>query len=273
MSPEHLLRDAAAKLNKAGVADAMRDARRLLNHAAGGSYLQYDLVPPAIIERFQEAIARRAMREPVSHIVGQRSFWKHEFTITSDVLDPRPETELLVELALAEPFSKVLELGVGSGCILISLLAENPKARGIGADICEKAVLVAGENAERIGVADRIVLPMSDWWEDLGGRYDLIVSNPPYIAAKEMADLSPELGYEPRIALTDEGDGLGAYRAIAAGLPNHLNDGGRVLVEIGPTQAVAVCAIFREAGLSDVHIHRDLDGRDRVISARLPGSL
>ena len=127
------------------------------------------------------------------------------------------------------------------------------------------------KNAEFNKVADRLILPVSDWFDDVGGRYDLIVSNPPYIAADEMAGLEPEVrDFEPRQALTDGGDGLSAYRTIARHAPDHLTPGGRLLVEIGPTQADAVCRLFREAGLEDVQVHPDLDGRDRVVGARAP---
>ncbi|MCG6883789.1 MAG: peptide chain release factor N(5)-glutamine methyltransferase [Silicimonas sp.] len=244
------------KLAAAGVPDPAGDLRRLERAYSD---------PGALAE----AVARRADRVPVSQIVGRRAFWTSEFVVTPDVLDPRPETEVLVEQALSEPFSNVLDLGTGSGCILISLLQERPLAKGVGTDISEKAVLVAGENAARLGVADRLVLPVSDWFADVGGRFDLIVSNPPYIAVGEMAGLQPEVrDHEPRMALTDEGDGLGAYRAIAAGAPDHLVPGGRLLVEIGATQAVAVCGFFRSAGLEDILVHADLDGRVRVVSAR-----
>lgn len=218
---------------------------------------------------FANLVARRAAREPFSHIAGYRDFWTHRFKVTPDVLDPRPETEALVHAALAEPFAKVLDLGVGSGCIVISLLAERPEATGVGTDISERAVVVAGENAASIGVSERLVLPLSDWFEDIGGTYDLIVSNPPYIAAKEMDNLQPEVrDHEPRNALTDEADGLSAYRAIAAGAVEHLVMHGRVLVEIGRTQARDVSDIFLAVGLADVQVHPDLDGRDRVVSAR-----
>lgn len=221
---------------------------------------------------FSALVARRVAREPFSHIAGYRDFWKYRFRVTADVLDPRPETETLVQLALEEPYEKVLDLGTGSGCIVISLLAERPEARGVGTDVSERAVLVAGENAAAIGVADRLILPLSDWFDDVGGTYDLIVSNPPYIAASEMAELSPEVrDHEPRAALTDEADGLSAYRAIAAGAPAHLAPGGRLLVETGPTQAEAVREIFLTAGLAEVTVHPDLDGRDRVIAARNAG--
>ena len=219
--------------------------------------------------KFAAAVKSRASRQPMSHILGYRDFWKHRFRVTPDVLDPRPETETLVELALATPFRRLLDLGTGSGCLLISLLAEQPEAKGVGTDISPEAVLIAGENAAKIGVADRLILPISRWFDSVGGRFDLIVSNPPYIALDEMAGLSPEVrDHEPRVALTDEGDGLGAYRIIAAGAADHLTLDGRILVEIGSTQAKSVTALFRSAGLEHVQVHPDLDGRDRVVSAR-----
>lgn len=230
-----------------------------------------DPLPPGAQEAYAAAVARRAAREPVSHILGYRDFWRHRFRVSPDVLDPRPETEALVEIALAEPFGKVLDLGTGTGCIVISLLADRPEARGVGTDVSEAAVLIAGENAVAAGVADRLILPLSDWFADVGGRYDLIVSNPPYIAAGEMACLAPEVrDHEPADALTDGGDGLSAYRAIAAGAPGHLEPRGRLIVEIGARQGPAVSAVFREAGLTDVEVHRDLDGRDRIVAARRP---
>lgn len=251
------LEEAAKILRDAGVdPQEARKLRRLAETSGRG---------------FADLIERRAAREPFSHIAGYRDFWKHRFRVTADVLDPRPDTELLVELALAQPFSKVLDLGTGSGCIMISLLAERPTTRGVGTDISERAVLIAGENAQTLGVADRLILPLSDWFDDIGGRFDLIVSNPPYIAAAEMAGLQPEVTrFEPKDALTDGGDGLSAYRKIAIGAPNHLHPGGRLLVEIGANQAAAVMEIFEDAGLVDIKRHTDLNGKDRVISARQP---
>jgi release factor glutamine methyltransferase len=260
------------RLRAAGVPDAQGDLRRLFNWAFEGVPEEARSGAQASWDVFEDAVAKRERRVPVSQIIGRRAFWRHEFTVTPDVLDPRPETETLVEAALAEPFTRVLDLGTGSGCILISLLAERPDATGVGTDTSDKALLVAGENAARIGVVDRLVLPLSDWFDDIGGRFDLIVSNPPYIAASEMTDLAPEVrDHEPRAALTDEGDGLQAYRSIAAKVADHLTPGGRLLVEIGPTQAKAVTAIFRQSGLLDVGVQSDLDGRDRVISARNQG--
>ena len=273
-----ILREALAqaiqRLDAAGIADAPRDARLLLAHALGIAPDRLTLVlrDPAGAEQaaFGEAIARRAAREPVSHITGRRLFWGRAFHVTADVLDPRPETETLIAEALGAPFTRLLDLGTGSGAILLSLLAERRHARGVGTDISAGGILVAGENAVALGVADRVILPLSDWFDDVGGHYDLIVSNPPYIAADEMAGLGRELAYEPRQALTDEGDGLGAYRRICAGAPSRLAPGGWLMVEIGPTQGAAVIALMRAAGLSEVGIRPDLDGRDRVVSGRMP---
>jgi release factor glutamine methyltransferase len=270
------LRAAKARLEAAGVEGAARDARRLLAHALGVAPdvlagRMTDPVPEAAVAAFDALVGRRAAREPVSHLTGQRAFWGRDFRVTRDVLDPRPETETLVARALAGPFARVLDLGTGSGCILVTLLAERLGAQGVGTDISPDALLIAGENAARHGVADRLVLTPSDWFGDIGGRYDLIVSNPPYIAADEMAGLSPEVrDHEPRGALTDEADGLTAYRAIAEGAGRFLVPGGRLLVEIGPAQGMAVSSLFAQAGLERVVVHPDLDGRDRVVAARRP---
>lgn len=271
MTPD-IFRKAADRLEAAGIEDATGEARRLWKAAFPRRYTDYgEATDGTALKRFEDFVARRADREPFSHISGGRYFWKHRFRVTPDVLDPRPETETLVELALSEPFERVLDLGTGTGCIVISLLAERPDRTGVGTDISGKAVLIAGENAYRAEVSERLVLPISDWFDDIGGRFDLIVSNPPYIAADEMAGLSPEVrNYEPHSALTDHADGLTAYRRIAEGAPHHLTPGGRLLVEIGPTQADAVSALFRAAGLERIAVHPDLDGRDRVVEARAP---
>jgi release factor glutamine methyltransferase len=176
---------------------------------------------------------------------------------------------MLVAAALEEPFARVLDLGVGSGAILLSLLADRPGASGVGVDVSTAALAVAQANAERLRVP--AVLALSDWWAAVSGTYDLIVSNPPYIAEDEMAGLAPEVrDWEPRLALTPGGDGLGAYRAIAAGLRRHLSPGGRAIVEIGPAQGAAVAALFQATGLAGVAVRPDLDGRDRLVLARQP---
>ncbi|WP_299785584.1 peptide chain release factor N(5)-glutamine methyltransferase [uncultured Marivita sp.] len=263
--PEQALRDARRQLEVAGSPSPARDASALMDLVQGDAPPWTPLTDDQMTH-LNRLIQRRARREPISHIIGKRAFWMHEFEVTPDVLDPRPDTETLVEAALAQPFGTVLDLGTGSGCILLSLLHERPTARGIGTDISEAALAVARRNADRVGVADRVDWVVSDWFSAVTGTFDIIVSNPPYIAKAEMPDLAPELGFEPRGALTDEADGLTAYRTIASGAADYLVPGGRLLVEIGPTQGAAVMALFTAAGFADVTIHPDLDGRDRVVS-------
>ncbi|WP_170782536.1 peptide chain release factor N(5)-glutamine methyltransferase [Ruegeria lacuscaerulensis] len=267
---------ATARLRAAGVDDPARDARVLLAHAARIEASRVTLIAPEelapeIAERYDQLIALRAIRVPVSHLLGEREFYGRRFRVSRDVLDPRPETETLIEAALSEPFDHVLDLGTGSGCILITLLAERTSASGVGVDLSESACLQTSANAVHHQVQDRVEVLQSDWFGNIEGQYDLIVSNPPYISLSEMEALSPEVReHEPRMALTDEGDGLGAYRRIAAGVPDFLLPGGRLLVEIGPTQGAAVAALFDAAGLSETRVIPDLDGRDRVVFARMP---
>jgi len=265
---------ATARLRAAGVADPARDARILLAHAARIEATRVTLIAPEelapeIGERYDQLIALRAVRVPVSHLLGERQFYGRRFKVSGDVLDPRPETETLIEAALAEPFDRLLDLGVGSGCILVTLLGENPTATGVGVDLSEAACLQASANAVLHRVQGRAEIDQSDWFGAVDGLFDLIVSNPPYIALSEMDDLAEEVRrHEPEMALTDGGDGLGAYRRIADGVMAHLAPGGRLLVEIGMTQGAAVMALLAQAGLTDIRVINDLDGRDRVVSAR-----
>lgn len=269
-----LLPAATARLREAGVPDPARDARLLLAHALGVTPDRLTLalaepVPENVGERFHALIERRAARQPVSQIIGARLFWGRRFKVTPDVLDPRPETEILIAEALSEPFARVLDLGTGSGAILLTLLAERPGARGLGVDISHAALEVARANAAALGVLARAELRLSDWFAKVEGRFDLIVANPPYIAKDEMEALAPETrDWEPHLALSPGGDGLAAYRAIAACCATHLSTGGRLLVEIGPTQADAVCALFTAAGLAAPCVLRDMDDRPRLIAAR-----
>lgn len=267
---------ATARLRGAGVPDPARDARLLLAHAARIEASRVTLIAPEeleseVAERYEQLISLRAIRVPVSHLLGEREFYGRRFKVSRDVLDPRPETEILIEAALAQPFTRVLDLGLGSGCILVTLLAERPEATGLGIDISEAACLQASANAVLHRVEARVDIRQSDWFSDVEGRFDLVVSNPPYIALDEMEGLSREVReHEPDIALTDGGDGLGAYRMIAAGIGAHLEPGGRLLLEIGPTQGAAVSALLEEAGMSGITVLPDLDGRDRVVCAHLP---
>lgn len=268
---------AMARLRAAGVPDPARDARILLAHAAQVDAARVTLIAPEdiaddIAERFDHLVALRAVRVPVSQLIGAREFYGRKFDISQEVLDPRPETESLIEAALSSPFDTVLDLGVGSGCILVTLLAEREDAVGMGVDISAAACLQASANAVLHGVADRASILQSDWFDAVEGRFDLIVSNPPYLARNEMNDVQPELrDYEPRVALTDEADGLSAYRTIAAQAQSYLSAQGRVLVEIGWQQARDVREIFVAQGWGDIAILPDLDGRDRVVVASKPG--
>lgn len=270
------LGDGRALLAKAGVAGAERDALRLLAHAAGWDVgrLSIELGQPItsdIAARFDHAIAQRAAGRPVAKITGWRDFWAGRFRVTDDVLDPRPDTETLIEAALQHPFQRVLDLGTGSGCIVVSLLAERPTATGVGCDISPAALDVARANAADHGLGARVSFVQSDWFSAIEGRFDLVVSNPPYIALDEMADLAIEVrAHDPFCALSDGGDGLGAYRSIAAGIGRVLRPNGMILVEIGPSQAAAVAQLFQNAGLIEVAVLPDLDGRDRVVCAKAP---
>lgn len=265
---------AAGILRAAGVPDPARDARVLLGFAAQVDASRVTLIAPdpldpQVSDRYDELIALRARRVPVSHIIGEREFYGRRFKVSGDVLDPRPETEALIETALAEPFDRVLDLGTGSGCIIVTLLAERPTARGVAGDLSEAACLQASQNAVLNGVQSRLSVVQSDWLAAIDGQFDLIVSNPPYIALSEMDGLSEEVrGHEPHMALTDFGDGLSAYRSLAQSAPAALSSQGRLIVEIGPTQGSAVAQMFEKAGLIDVQVIADLDGRDRVVLGR-----
>lgn len=270
------LQGAVSRLRDAGIEDPAGDARRLLAHATDlpperlTLHLD-DIVEAPDLQRFEGLVGRRAAREPVSHLTGTRLFWGRGFIVTPAVLDPRPETEVLVAAALAEPFGRVLDLGTGSGCLLVTLLAERPLALGLGADLSPEALDVARANAARHGVEGRAGFVLSDWLAGVEGAFDLIVSNPPYIAAPEMPGLAPEVrDHEPHMALTDAGDGLAAYRAILAQARPHLVSRGRLLLEHGPSQAHDVAAIGRAAGWPEPAHLPDLDGRARACLFRAP---
>lgn len=265
------LRELTSRLAAAGLPDPAADARRLLAHALGiepsAASLWQGELDSAQRVRLEAAVAARLARQPVSQITGWRDFWKHRFLVTTDTLDPRPDTETLVAEALKLPWRSVLDLGTGTGAILLSLMADRPGTVGTGVDLSDAALGVARANAAALGLQP--TLAVSDWFSAVDGTFDLIVSNPPYIAAGEMAGLEPEVrDWEPRMALTDESDGLAAYRAIAAAAPRYLSPGGWLAVEIGPTQGAEVAGLFRQAGLTGMMVRPDLDGRDRVVIGR-----
>jgi len=270
------LRDGVAALKAAGIDGAAGDARALLAHAMGIApdrltlHLQ-DGITASALTCFAANITARAAYQPVAQIIGRRLFWGQEFIVTRDTLDPRPETEVLVAEAVSRPFAKMLDLGTGTGCILLSCLAAMPLAVGVGADVSIAALNVAQRNAAALGLDNRASFYPSDWFAEITGYFDLIVSNPPYIAADEMASLSPDVQkWEPQLALTDGADGLNAYRAIAAGAGSRLMGGGRILLEIGPTQGAAVVQLLAAQGFDAIRILPDFDGRDRVVCAQKP---
>ena len=271
------LRAAVQALTAAGIPEAGADARHLVAHALGVTrnrliLMGPDPMPGPAQDSLDALLARRIAREPVARIIGQRLFWGRSFVVTPDVLDPRADTETLIATALeGQAPARLLDLGTGSGAIALTLLAEWPQARAVASDISPAALAVAARNASSLGVADRLDLALSDWFSGITGRFDLILSNPPYIAADEMPGLAPEvLLHDPAMALSPGGDGLSPYRIIAAQASAHLTPKGRVMVEIGWTQGDAVRAIFAAAGWRDLRLIRDMEGRDRVLSARIP---
>ncbi len=276
MNVQAALLVATRRLVAAEIPNAAGDTRALMAEALGIARDRLTIeasraLTPTEENRFEGFIDRRLMREPVSHILGRREFYGREFAVNSDVLDPRPETEILIEAALQEQAGKILDLGTGSGCILLTLLAEIPGAIGVGTDISASACDVARANAFSLGLSRRATIMATDWASRVEGSFDLIVSNPPYIALAEMPCLAPEVrDWEPYGALTDGADGLMAYRAIAEAAPPLLRAGGRLMVEIGPTQGAAVADLFRFVGFEEMRVIPDLDGRDRVVSARMP---
>ncbi|TPE52957.1 peptide chain release factor N(5)-glutamine methyltransferase [Amaricoccus solimangrovi] len=268
-----LLAGAVARLAAAGVADPARDARLLLAEALGVAsdrltLVLGDPVPAAAADRFDALLAERALRRPVSQILGRRAFWGREFRVTRDVLDPRPETETLIARALeGRPGRHLLDLGAGSGILLVTLLAEWRDATGIGTDLSEAALRVARENAARHGVAERAAFHRTDWAAGISGPFDVIVSNPPYIPEADVSALAPEVReWEPRAALSAGPSGLEAYERIAADLPRLLAPEGRALLEFGAGQGAAIAALFRARGFRDLGFARDLDGRERVLT-------
>lgn len=266
------LAGAAAELAAAGVPDPARDARALMSAVLGIppgrlTLAARDPLAPAAAAAFAGLVAERRRFRPVAQLIGRRAFWGRDFTVTADVLDPRPETETLIAAALAgPPAARILDLGTGSGAILLTLLAEWPDASGLGTDADPAALAVAATNAHHLGVGPRASFAVADWTDGLTGRFDLVVSNPPYIPAPDLGSLAPDVrDWEPRAALTPGPTGLEAYERIAAGLAGVLAPGGRGLFEIGAGQGFAVAALFHAAGHRRTRLHPDLDGRDRVL--------
>lgn len=282
-----LLASARRRLSAAGIDTATIDARLLVEAATGASRL--DLLSDAdrpvatdVAARLDGWINRRVAGEPVGRILGTASFYGLDFALGPDTLEPRPDTEVLVEVALGTVRSgriagvspdgtrlRLLDLGTGTGAIAVTLLAKLPAARGLATDLSPGALTVAKDNAGRNGVADRLDFAQGDFFAAADGRFNLIVSNPPYIASDVIAGLDREVRlHDPQLALDGGPDGLDAYRTILGGFRDHLSPGGFLAVEIGWDQGEAVGTLFKAAGLMEIEVHRDLGNRDRVVSGR-----
>lgn len=255
------------------------DAEILLAHAVGKprSWLFAhgdDAVPAATAAAFEALVQRRATGEPVAYLTGQRGFWRFDLAVTPATLIPRPETELLVELALARLPSdralRVADLGTGSGAIALAIASERPHVQVFATDASAEALAVAGANAQALRLAN-VGFRAGDWWAPLAGeRFDLVASNPPYIALGDPHLEEGDLRFEPAPALSSGTDGLDAIRAIVAGAPAHLEAGGWLMLEHGWDQGPAVRALLAQAGFAEVATHRDLEDRDRVTLGRWP---
>ena len=268
---------ARERLKAARIDSPAIDARLMLEAAASATRADILTDPYRELTSEQESVlddylTRRARREPVSRILGRKGFWTIMLGVGPGVLSPRPDTETVVQEALAlftvpQAFS-VLDLGVGSGAILLSILAERPAARGLGVDVSEEALAVARENAANLGLQDRTALLRGDWTAGLGeATFDLVVANPPYIPSDHIAALDPEVrDHDPRLALDGGADGLDAYRRLAPEVLRVLRPGAPFLVEIGHDQSVAVEALFRQAGAQGVRTVKDLALKDRVVA-------
>ena len=270
-------KDAQLRLKAAQVDSPAIDARLLLEAAAGVTRLDvisdpYREIPDAAVETLNGYLERRARREPVARILGRKGFWKIMLKVSPDVLTPRPDTEVVVDMALrAFPegmaFS-MLDIGVGSGAILLAILAERPAAKGLGTDVSEEALAVAKDNAASLDLGGRAAFLRTSWADGLeDAGFDLVVSNPPYIRSAEIETLEPEVrDHEPRLALDGGPDGLEAYRILAPEILRVLKPGGVFAVETGWDQAQQVKALFDAAGADQTVVVKDLGDRERVVT-------
>ena len=286
-----LLRWTTDYFQRQGIESARLDAELLLAHALESArlrlYIEHDKpVLPAERERFRELVRRRAQeRVPVSILLGEREFWSLSFKVTKDVLTPRPDTETLVEAVLsklkgpraAEPDAeqrwRILDLGTGSGAIALSLASELPEADITATDLSEAALQIAAENADRLLQGERVRFLHGDLFDPVAReRFDIVVSNPPYVARRDAKSLPPELAHEPELALFAGEDGLDVIRRLVAGAGERLSPGGWLMIELSPEQAGTVEQLFAGAGCVDVERRFDLARRPRVLGGRWPGA-
>lgn len=269
---------AAQQMAQAGLPDGRREARLLVAQALkipqqtilmdGGRALD-----DAQADAVAAMVLRRCQREPLSRIVGERGFWTLDLGLNADTLDPRPDTETLVEAVIElcpdrQAPLRLVDFGTGTGCILLALLSEYPNARGLGVDLAPGAVDMAQQNAQRNGLAERASFQQGDWAAGLTGPFDVIVSNPPYIATHEMAALEPEVTqYDPQRALVSGDSGYECYETLIPQLPAILAPGGVIALEVGHTQAVKVGELLQNAGFAQITVRPDLAGIARCVIA------
>jgi release factor glutamine methyltransferase len=268
----------AGRLAGAGIEGARREAWLLLAAATGHERAELIAgvdgpLDPAQAARLEQLVRRRLAREPIAYILGEKEFWSLPFEVGPAVLIPRPETETVVEAVLARGGARtgaprILDLGTGSGCLLLALLSELPNATGLGVDAGAAALAIAERNATRLGLADRCAFRCGHWGQGLEGAFELIVSNPPYIAESEWPTLQPEIrAFEPKAALVAGSDGLAAYRALAPDCARLLAPDGLCALEIGCGQGDRVAGILKGYGLSVTDRYRDLAGIERCLVA------
>jgi release factor glutamine methyltransferase len=280
MNAGELLLAATEALTANGVGGPRREARLLLSAATALPLARLVGWPDLTLTkddatRFEGLLGRRLAGEPLSRIVGRREFWSLDIELDPTVLDPRPDSETLVTEALARLVDRmrpwrILDLGTGSGCLLLALLSELPNASGIGIDLAPGAARCAAANAARLGMAHRAGFAVMDWSAALRGRFDLVVSNPPYIPRPQIQELEPGVrDFDPQGALDGGEDGLDAYRALALALPGLLTIDGLAVIELGFGQAPAVSELMQANGLAGDGIARDLAGIERALVCRL----
>ena len=263
------------KLSRSGIEGAARDARILTAYAleipiSELSLKLDELVSEQIISEIEKFILRRINREPISKILGKREFWGRSFSISENVLDPRADTETLIDFVIEKPVKSVLELGTGSGAIAVTLACEWKEVHLTAVDISEDAISMAKINAEKFNVQNKIHFLKSDWFESVRGSFDLIISNPPYIGLVEQDEIAAEvIKYDPEVALFAGRDGLEAYKRIIPKLANFLNPDGLVVLETGASQSNEVKKMMNEVGFIDAKIVKDLSGKDRLVSAKV----
>lgn len=269
--------EGATILRRAGVESARREARLLLGFVIGQPVewlIAHPEAPNTEIERYRALIARREAREPLSHILGKREFWSREFLVNEAVLDPRADSETLIEAALDRvPISdqrlRILDLGTGSGCLLVTMLCERPNAVGVGVDRSMEALRVAQRNIERWSLTDRAKLVCADWTTSLAVGFDLVLSNPPYIPKGEIEELAPEVAqFDPRAALDGGDDGLDAYRLLAVQILPLISADGVAVIELGAGQESDVQRIFADAGWGGIETVLDLAAHPRCLIAQ-----